>query len=65
MKKSRITVNLLVIAVCLLFPGLGKPWAAAEETGDKSSPPGGRNPFAYPPKILKEICAKKNIHVLE
>ena len=59
MKKSRITVNLLVIAVCLLFPGLGKPWAAAEETGDKSSPLEGRNPFAYPAKILKEMALAK------
>lgn len=58
-KKSRITIYLLVIAVFFFFSGSGRPWAAAEETGDKSSPPGGRNPFAYPAKILKEMTVAK------
>ena len=59
MKKSRITLNFLIIAVCLFFPGLGKPWAAPEESVDKSLSPGGRNPFAYPAKILKEMALAK------
>ena len=58
-EKSRITVNFLIIAVCLFFPGLGKSWAAPEETVDKSPSPGGRNPFAYPAKILKEMALAK------
>ena len=57
--KSRIILNFLIIAVCLFFPGLGKPWAATEETVDKSPSPGGRNPFAYPAKILKEMALAK------
>jgi hypothetical protein len=57
--KRRIIFSLLVLAVCLFFSGSGKPWAASEETGDKSPPPGGRNPFAYPAKILKEMALAK------
>ncbi len=45
--------------VCLFFLGSGKPWAASEETDGKSSPPGGRDPFAYPAKILKEMALAK------
>ena len=59
MKKSRIILNFFIIAVCLFFPGLGKPWAASEETVDKSLSPVGRNPFAYPAKILKEMALAK------
>jgi hypothetical protein len=58
-KKSGIVVNFLIVAVCLIFSGLGRPWAASEETGDKSSPPEARNPFAYPAKILKEMALAK------
>ena len=58
MKKSRIAVNFLIVAVCLIFSGLGLPWAASEEI-DKSPSPGGRNPFAYPAKILKEMALVK------
>jgi hypothetical protein len=58
-KKGRITLNFIIIAVCLFFPGLGKPWAAPEETVDKSPSLGGRNPFAYPAKILKEMALAK------
>jgi hypothetical protein len=60
--KSNIILNflvILIIAVCLFFPGLGKPWAAPEESVDKSLSPGGRNPFAYPAKILKEMALAK------
>ena len=49
----------LMIAVCLLFSGLGKPWAAPEESVDRSPSPGGRNPFSYPAKILKELALAK------
>jgi hypothetical protein len=58
-KKSRITFGFLIIAVCLFFAGLGKPWAASEETVDKSPSLGGRNPFAYPAKIQKEMALAK------
>ena len=58
-KKSRITFNFLIIAICLFFLGLGKPWAAPEEPVDKSPSPGGRNPFAYPAKILTEMALAK------
>ena len=57
--RFRQAVSFLIIAVCLFFLGSGKPWAASEETGDKSSPPGGRDPFAYPAKILKEMALAK------
>jgi hypothetical protein len=58
-KKSRITIKFLVIAVCLFFPGSGRSWAAPEETVDRSPAPGARNPFAYPAKILKEMTLSK------
>jgi hypothetical protein len=58
-KKRRIAVNFLIIAVCLFSPGVEKSWAAPEETVDKSPSPGGRNPFAYPAKILKEMALTK------
>jgi hypothetical protein len=57
--RFRPAVSFLIIAVCLFFLGLGKPWAASEETVDKSPSPGGRNPFAYPAKILKEMALVK------
>jgi hypothetical protein len=59
MKKGRITVHFLILAVFLFLTGLGSPWAASEETADKSPSPGGRNPFAYPAKILKEMAQAK------
>jgi hypothetical protein len=58
-KRNRITVNLLIMAVCLLFSGTGELWAASEETVDKASSPGARNPFAYPARILKEMALAK------
>ncbi len=59
MFKSKIIVNLLLIAGFLFLSGIGKPWAASEEKGDRSLSPGGRNPFAYPAKILKEMTLAK------
>jgi hypothetical protein len=59
MRNSSTTIKFLIIAVCLFFPGLGKSWAAPEETVDKSPSPGVRNPFAYPAKILKEMTLSK------
>jgi hypothetical protein len=59
MFRSKIVVNLLLIAGFLFLSGIGKPWAAPEETVDKSPSPGGRNPFAYPAKILREMASAK------
>ena len=59
MFKCKIIVNLLLIAGFLFFSGIGKSWAAPEEKGDRSLSPGGRNPFAYPAKILKEMALAK------
>jgi hypothetical protein len=59
MFKSKIIVNLLLIAGFLFLSGIGKPWAASEETDAKSPSSGGRNPFAYPAKIIKEMAPAK------
>ncbi len=60
LKKSRITFNfLIIIAAWLFFPSSGQSWAASEETIDKAPSLQGRNPFAYPGKILKEMALAK------